>query len=72
MLKPPTRRTKRLKLEVDEPLSNFAFKFNLRRYNVGNLCPRPKKWKAADYENYGTKSVDTVEDGTYLSGRGYN
>ena len=40
--------------------------------NVGNLCPRPKKWKAADYENYGTQSVDDVADGTYLSGRGYN
>jgi hypothetical protein len=25
-------RTKRLKLKYDEPLSNFAFKFNLRRY----------------------------------------
>ena len=24
--------TKRLKLECDKPLSNFAFKFNLRRY----------------------------------------
>jgi hypothetical protein len=24
--------TKRLKLKYDEPLSNFAFKFNLRRY----------------------------------------
>jgi len=25
--------TQRLKLQYDEPLSNFAFKFNLRRYN---------------------------------------
>jgi len=25
--------TERLKLECDEPLSNFAFNFNLRRYN---------------------------------------
>jgi hypothetical protein len=24
--------TKRLKLQYDEPLSNFAFNFNLRRY----------------------------------------
>ena len=30
MLKAP--RTKRLNLQYDEPLSNFAFKFNLRRY----------------------------------------
>jgi len=27
------RRTQRLKLQYDEPLSNFAFNFNLRRYN---------------------------------------
>jgi hypothetical protein len=26
--------TKRLKLESDEPLSSFAFKFNLRRYSL--------------------------------------
>jgi len=33
MLKAP--RIKRLKLIRDEPLSNFAFKFNLRRYDSG-------------------------------------
>ena len=27
-------RTKRLKLKYDEPLSNVAFKFSLRRYNL--------------------------------------
>ena len=26
--------TERLRLECDEPLSNFAFKFNLRRYRL--------------------------------------
>ena len=26
--------SKRLKLNCDEPLSNFAFKFNLRRYSM--------------------------------------
>ena len=31
-LKPPG--TKRLKLEYDEQLPNFGFKFNLRRYTV--------------------------------------
>jgi len=31
-LKPPG--TKRLKLTYGEPLSDFAFKFNLRRYDV--------------------------------------
>ena len=29
--------TKRLKLKYDATLSNFAFKFNLRRYTVGAL-----------------------------------
>ena len=33
-LKPPG--TKRLKLEYDGLLSNFGFKFNLRRYTVGD------------------------------------
>jgi len=33
MLKAPG--TKRLKRKCDEPPSNFAFKFNLRRYNKG-------------------------------------
>ena len=28
--------TKRLKLECDEPLSNFGFNFNLRRYIMGS------------------------------------
>jgi len=27
-----------LKLKCDEPLSNFAFNFNLRRYTGGELC----------------------------------
>jgi hypothetical protein len=38
-LKPPG--TKRLKLNYDEPLSTFAFKFNLRRYikHVAALSP---------------------------------
>jgi len=34
-LKAPS--TKRLMLKSDEPLSNVAFKFNLRRYNVEAL-----------------------------------
>ena len=29
--------TKRLKLKYDEPLSNVAFKFNLRRYSKERL-----------------------------------
>jgi len=30
--------TKRLKLQYDGPLYNFAFNFNLRRYNVAPLA----------------------------------
>jgi len=32
--------TKRSKLKYDRPLSSFAFKFNLRRYNkaTSNIC----------------------------------
>ena len=33
---------KLLKLNYDKPLSNFAFKFNLRRYTQGNF--RPGDW----------------------------
>jgi hypothetical protein len=35
MLKAPG--SGRLKLKCDEPLSNFAFKFNLRRYSMGAI-----------------------------------
>jgi hypothetical protein len=38
-LKPPG--TKRLKPKYDEALSNFAFKFNLRRYSSG----RSPRWR---------------------------
>jgi len=38
MLKAPG--TKRLKLICDDPLSDFAFKFNLRRYNLYNFRRR--------------------------------
>ena len=34
MLKAPATTGKRLKLEYDNLLSRFAFKFNLRRYNL--------------------------------------
>ena len=39
--------TKRLKLQYDTPLSNFAFKFNLRRYSSGKS---DKSY--VDLENY--------------------
>jgi len=30
--------TERLRLQYDEPLSNFAFEFNVRRYTTGIAC----------------------------------
>ena len=41
--------TKRLKLECDEPLSNFAFNFNLRRYNEAVLEAHASCLKAGAY-----------------------
>ena len=35
--------TKRLKLKYDEPLSNFAFNFNLRRYIKATQASRKAK-----------------------------
>jgi len=34
-------RTERLKLTHDEPLSNFAFRFNMRRYTERELLLSP-------------------------------
>jgi hypothetical protein len=39
-LKPPG--TERLKLECDNPLSDFAFKFNLRRYSMTHAHMRAR------------------------------
>ena len=44
-----------MKLKYDEPLSNFAFKFNLRRYNLAEYVG-----------NYVTSVPETVE--VYLGG----
>ena len=53
-LKPPGN--KQLKLKCDVPLSNFAFKFNLRRYNqavmrgeggrTSIICTQPRRISA--------------------------
>jgi hypothetical protein len=56
-LKPPG--TKRLKLIHDEPLSKFAFKFNLRRYilvlllRLRQSCDHPLMLKEAKTGGYG-------------------
>jgi len=39
-LKPPG--TESLKLKCDDLLSNFAFKFNMRRYIKASPTPKPK------------------------------
>jgi len=41
MLKPPG--AKRLKLKYDELLSDFAFKFNLRRYTTEMMSPDERR-----------------------------
>ena len=38
------RKSKRLKLKVDEPLSSFAFNFNLRRYSTGTATRSVVGW----------------------------
>ena len=43
--------TKRLKLKCDESLSNFAFKFNLRRYNAGPLVGDIVMWATGRVPN---------------------
>ena len=52
---------KRLKLIRDDPLSNFAFKFNLRRYNWGDnpvstLC---------NYQTYVLFTIPGLAAGAY-------
>ena len=39
--------TKRLKLKSDGPPSNFAFKFNLRRYTKEVFAERRRRWETA-------------------------
>jgi hypothetical protein len=45
-----------LETECDEPLSNFAFKFNLRRYSKGQRLHG--KWRHADYIEATHNQVD--------------
>jgi hypothetical protein len=64
--------TERLKLEYDEPASNLAFKFNLRRYHPSepafvatcNVCHREleigKGWRCETCHDY-----DICEAGAY-------
>jgi len=47
-LKPPG--SKLLKLKFDKPLSDFAFKFNLRRYNTGVLDTVSKQFSTIAIE----------------------
>ena len=44
----------RLKLQYDEPLSNFAFKFNLRHYNwaTNGTANSPEYSKSKTRANY--------------------
>jgi hypothetical protein len=42
------RGTIRLKLKCDEPLSNFAFKYNLRHYNAEEAARLEREMTAKD------------------------
>jgi hypothetical protein len=51
---------KRLKLICDDPLSNFAFKFNLRRYTVDERAARAvRRAIAATNEAGGALRIST-------------
>ena len=61
-LEPPV--SKRLKLKCDEPLSNFAFKFNLHRYTkeLVEECPAAAAMFAAASEILGRAvQVDPIK-----------
>jgi hypothetical protein len=47
--------TTRLKVKYDERLSNFAFKFNLRRYNEAVLVPAACPHQAGETLNLNPK-----------------
>jgi hypothetical protein len=55
---------KLLKLEFDKPLSNFAFKFNLRRYTVGlTLGGEPEQSRESSLSHQ-SRTVRCFPDGT--------
>jgi hypothetical protein len=43
--------TQRLKLKYDEPVSNFGFKFKLRRYSLGASVPGGLWHRAGEHAN---------------------
>jgi len=72
-------RTKRLKLQCDEPLSKFAFKFNLRRYTMARAaCLNGCGWTApindflddtSDHSSINNKRRREVGPGIFFSPR---
>ena len=55
---------KRLKLDYDEPLSNFAFKINLRRYIQGFSVTIPHK-EAGNLASCGALAYTTFQTLVY-------
>ena len=61
--------TKRLKLNNDKLLSNFAFKFNLRRYIEAALLMRerkPEKAEAGGLLRTGTRTANGARNTLYF------
>ena len=59
--------TKRLKLQYDEPPSNFAFKFNLRRYNKAGAATAAKAYRVIGDELFREERYPEVRPGVYHS-----
>jgi hypothetical protein len=62
--KPPG--TKRLKPKFDGPLSNFAFKFNLRRFNL-ELYGGCKSWVELPFQIPAGAGVATLSDAEFAA-----
>jgi hypothetical protein len=56
--------TERLKLDYDNPLSNFAFSFNLRRYTVDSFY----EYLLKSYILFGDQEQRAIFDSAYLAG----
>jgi len=66
-LKPPG--TKRFKRRYDDPLSKFVFKFNLRRYNLGEMQRHHRESEASDAAWHMERRESEASDAAWHVGR---